>query len=68
MSEPLIAGVGFATIGERPDLSDLDRALDMIERATAVHIIGLRRSFPVAAYLAYALRHVDKRARKALAR
>ncbi|HEX9640610.1 MAG TPA: MurR/RpiR family transcriptional regulator [Candidatus Krumholzibacteria bacterium] len=41
---------------------DLERALDMIGHANAVYIIGLRRSFPVAAYLAYALRHVDKRA------
>ncbi len=42
--------------------ADLERALDLIGRAAAVYIIGLRRSFPVAAYLAYALRHVDKRA------
>ena len=42
--------------------ADLDRALDLIGRAAAVYIVGLRRSFPVAAYLAYALRHVDKRA------
>jgi DNA-binding MurR/RpiR family transcriptional regulator len=42
--------------------ADLERALDMIGRAATVYIIGLRRSFPVAAYLAYALRHVDKRA------
>jgi len=42
--------------------ADLERALEMIGRAAAVYIIGLRRSFPVAAYLAYALRHVDKRA------
>ena len=34
----------------------------MIRAANAVYIVGLRRSFPVAAYLAYALRHVDKRA------
>lgn len=37
MGEPLIAGVGFATIGERPDLSDLDRALGQIEDAGASH-------------------------------
>ena len=37
MGEPLIAGVGFATIGERPDLSDLDRALGRIEDAGASH-------------------------------
>jgi sugar phosphate isomerase/epimerase len=37
VGEPLIAGVGFATIGERPDLSDLDRALGRIEDAGASH-------------------------------
>ncbi len=42
--------------------ADLDRAIELIRAANAVYIIGLRRSFPVASYLAYALRHVDKRA------
>jgi DNA-binding MurR/RpiR family transcriptional regulator len=42
--------------------SDLERAIEMIRMASAVYLIGLRRSFPVASYLAYALRHVDKRA------
>jgi DNA-binding MurR/RpiR family transcriptional regulator len=42
--------------------ADLERAVEMIAAANAVYIVGLRRSFPVAAYLAYALRHVDKRA------
>lgn len=42
--------------------ADLERAVDMIGAANAVYIVGLRRSFPVASYLAYALRHVDKRA------
>ena len=37
MREPLIAGFGFATIGERPDLADLDRALGRIEDAGASH-------------------------------
>ncbi|MET0533295.1 MAG: MurR/RpiR family transcriptional regulator [Steroidobacter sp.] len=41
---------------------DLERAIDMIRTANAVYLVGLRRSFPVASYLAYALRHVDKRA------
>jgi DNA-binding MurR/RpiR family transcriptional regulator len=41
---------------------DLERAIEMIRSAGAVYIVGLRRSFPVASYLAYALRHVDKRA------
>ncbi len=42
--------------------ADLERAVDLIRAANAVYIVGLRRSFPVASYLAYALRHVDKRA------
>jgi DNA-binding MurR/RpiR family transcriptional regulator len=42
--------------------ADLERAVEMIGGANAVYIVGLRRSFPVASYLAYALRHVDKRA------
>lgn len=37
MSTPVIAGVGFATIGGRPDLSGLDRALGRIEDVGASH-------------------------------
>jgi DNA-binding MurR/RpiR family transcriptional regulator len=44
------------SIGSR----DLERAVDLIVRADNVYLVGLRRSFPVAAYMAYALRHVDK--------
>ena len=42
--------------------ADLEKSVDMLRAASSVYIVGLRRSFPVAAYLAYALRHVDKRA------
>lgn len=38
----------------------LEQSVDLMERAAAVYLVGLRRSFPVAAYMAYALRHVDK--------
>src|SRR3954462_11092528 len=38
MGKPLIAGVGFATIGELPDLSGLDRALGRIEDPGASHV------------------------------
>ena len=38
----------------------LNAAVDLMERASAIYLVGLRRSFPVAAYMAYALRHVDK--------
>jgi DNA-binding MurR/RpiR family transcriptional regulator len=42
--------------------ADLEQAVRMIGDAESVYLVGLRRSFPVASYLAYALRHVDKRA------
>ncbi len=42
--------------------ADLEKSVEMLRVASSVYIVGLRRSFPVAAYLAYALRHVDKRA------
>lgn len=34
--------------------ADLDRAVERLTAANVIHIIGLRRSFPVASYLAYA--------------
>ncbi len=39
--------------------ADLEAGVALIRDARAVYIIGVRRAFPVAAYLAYALRHVD---------
>src|SRR5918994_172500 len=42
--------------------ADLERGVRLIAEAESVYLVGLRRSFPVAAYLAYALRHADKRA------
>lgn len=42
------------------DARELERTVDLIVDATNVYLVGLRRSFPVAAYMAYALRHVDK--------
>ena len=42
--------------------ADLEKAVALIRDAQSVYVVGLRRSFAVAAYLAYALRHVDKRA------
>ena len=44
----------------RPDL--LNSAVTMLARANAVHVVGQRRAFPVAAYLAYGLNHLGRRA------
>ncbi|MAY72299.1 MAG: Fe-S cluster assembly protein HesB [Halomonas sp.] len=45
----------------RTDPRQLESALDLLEGAEAVHLMGMRRTFPVASYLQYALNHVDKR-------
>lgn len=41
----------------------LERALDLINAAEVVHLMAQRRAFPVAAYLAYSLAHLGRRAR-----
>jgi len=42
--------------------ADLDRSLGLLQHAHTVYLAGVRRAFPVAAYLAYSLSHVEKRA------
>jgi len=41
---------------------DLDRSIELMQRAHTVYLAGVRRAFPVSAYLAYSLSHVEKRA------
>ena len=41
---------------------DLNRAVDLLADAENIYVIGLRRSFSVASYLTYALRHLDRKA------
>ncbi len=40
---------------------DMAHAVRLISEADTVHVAGFRRSFPVAAYLAYSLHQADKR-------
>lgn len=46
----------------RIDSKSLEQALDILEKASAVHVLGARRSFVVASYMTYALHHIEKRA------
>lgn len=46
----------------RIDPVQLERALDILEQAEIVHVLGARRSFVVASYFTYALHHIGKRA------
>ena len=41
---------------------DLEKSIELIQNAHTIYMAGVRRSFPVAAYLAYSLSHVEKRA------
>jgi DNA-binding MurR/RpiR family transcriptional regulator len=41
------------------DTESLDRAVETLAKANLIHIIGLRRSFPVASYIAYALEKME---------
>lgn len=52
--------IALGHIQETVSAEALDKAVDLIDKAASVCICGLRRSFPIAVWLAYALRHVDK--------
>lgn len=41
--------------------TDLDRAVELLAGTDSIWLVGMRRSFPVAAYLEYSLQHTDKR-------
>lgn len=43
------------------DRSDLEQAVALLAAADSIWLVGMRRSFSVAAYLDYALQHTDKR-------
>ena len=41
---------------------ELEKAVKLLAEAENIYVIGLRRSFSVASYLTYALRHLDRKA------
>ena len=48
-------------LGDSLDRPRLAGAVELISQAATVYVAGFRRSFPVAAYLAYSLHQVDKK-------
>lgn len=44
----------------RIDPKGLEQALDILDEAAAIHVLGARRSFVVANYMTYALHHIEK--------
>ena len=47
---------------EETKSGDLDRAVQLLRRAETIHLVAQRRSFPLAAYLYYALSKIGRRA------
>lgn len=45
----------LTSLTESLDVAALDRAIELLSQAATIHVAGLRRSFPVASYLAYML-------------
>lgn len=70
MSKPNAIFQGFceassksiAALEERLDPEDLDRAVEQLAAAETIYLLGLRRSFPIASYMAYAFGKLGVRA------
>ncbi len=43
------------------DDAQLQAAVDLLHHGENIYVVGVRRSFPIASYIAYALEHTDKR-------
>ena len=69
-SQPNVILAGFceasarsiAALQDKLDPADLDRAVEQLARAETLYLVGLRRSFPIASYMAYALGKLGVRA------
>jgi DNA-binding MurR/RpiR family transcriptional regulator len=53
--------LALQNLGKIVSRDDLAHAVKLISQADTVYVAGFRRSFPVAAYLAYSLLQVDKK-------
>ncbi len=53
--------LALQNLGSMTGRADMAAAVRMIAEAETVYVAGFRRSFPVAAYLAYSLHQVDKK-------
>lgn len=62
--DELIAAITASLQELRQDVhpSDLEKAVALLAEAEIIGLVAQRRSFPVAAYLAYALSHLERRA------
>jgi DNA-binding MurR/RpiR family transcriptional regulator len=54
-------GLALRNLSQTVGAKELNAAVEMIAAADIVYLVGFRRSFPVASYLAYSLQQVGKR-------
>ena len=52
---------GLAELARDIDDAALGAAVGLLARADHIYVVGVRRSYAVAAYMTYALQHIDKR-------
>ena len=52
---------GLSELSAGLDDAQLEAAVTLLQKADNIYIIGVRRSFPIASYIAYALQHTNKR-------
>ena len=52
---------GLDELEEGLDDAQFEAAVKMLQQAENIYVVGVRRSFPVASYIVYALQHTPKR-------
>lgn len=53
--------MALQNLGQTVTEADMAKAVKLIDKADTVYVVGFRRSFPVASYLAYSLQQAGKR-------
>lgn len=63
VAQEFVAGslTGLAELARDLDEPGFEAAVALLEKAQNIYVVGVRRAFPVAAYIAYALQHTNKR-------
>ena len=53
--------LGLDELAAGLDDEQLEAAVNLLQKADNIYVVGVRRAFPIASYIAYALQHTNKR-------
>ena len=53
--------IGLDELAAGLDDEQLEAAVNLLQKADNIYVVGVRRAFPIASYIAYALQHTNKR-------